>query len=103
MVFVNLAERYGANMTFAELAAALGGQEGNPAVRAVLQILRYQLGASRAHERVPGATAEERTFGSGAAFVAEETIEWVDLLVKRDVERPALRELKEQYSPGEGG
>lgn len=97
LVFVNLAEHYGGNLTFAELAGALAGQEGNPAVRALIQMLRFQLGASRSHERMPGASSGERDFGAGAAFATEEVIEWAHLLIKRDTERGALAELRAQY------
>lgn len=97
LVFVNLAEHYGGNMTFAELAGALAGQENNPAVQAILQMLRYQLGASRSHERIPGASSGERDFGAGGAFATEEVIEWTHLFIKRDTERGALAELRAQY------
>lgn len=99
MVFVNLAEHYGGTLTFAELAGALGGQEENPVVRAIVQLLRYQLGAARVHERVPAATAAERDFGAGGALATEEVIEWIYLLVKRDTDRPALAELRGQFAP----
>lgn len=97
VVFVNLAEHYGGNMTFAELAGALAGQEGNPAVRALVQMLRFQLGLSRSHERMPGASSGERDFGAGAAMATEEVIEWAHLLIKRDTERGALGELRAQF------
>ncbi len=98
MVFVNLADHYGPSMTFAELAGALAGQEGNPAVRALLQMLRFQLGLSRAHEVMPGASGAERDYGSGAAMATEQVIEWAHLLIKRDTERGALGELRAQFT-----
>lgn len=97
MVFVNLADHYGGNVTFAELAGALAGQEQNPAVRAMLQLLRFQLGASRTHEVTDLASAAQRDYGSGAASATEQVIEWAHLLMKRDTERPALAGLRAQY------
>lgn len=99
MVFVNLAEHYGGNLTFAELAGALAGQEGNPAVRAMMQILRFQLGCSRTHELLPNAGASVRDYGAGAAMLTEETIKWAHLLIKRESESKELGELKAQFAP----
>lgn len=97
LVFVNLAEHYGPNLTFAELAGALAGQEGNPAVRAIIQIMRYQLGMARTHEVTDGATGPQRDYGAGAASATEQVLEWVHLLIKRDSKRRALEALKVEY------
>jgi hypothetical protein len=98
IVFVNLAEHYGPSMTFAELAGALAGQENNPAVRAMLQMLRYQMGLARSHEVTDGATGSQRDYGAGAASATEDVIEWAHLLIKRDTERDALTGLRAQFA-----
>lgn len=94
MVFLNLAEHYGAGMTFSELAKALGGQEHNPVLRAVVQVLRYQLGAARAHELAPTATHSERDYGAGAARVTEDSLNWLHLLAKHEKNSSQLAELR---------
>jgi len=97
LIFINLSATYGAPMTFAELVAALAGQEQNPAVRALMQLMRHQLGASRTHEQLPAAAPGERDYGSGSAICAETLLSWSHLLVTRQTDAPQLGELKGEF------
>ncbi len=95
-LIINLAD-YGGTLTFTQLSAALAGRQNDPAVRAVFQVLRHQLGASRSHELVPGASGGERDYGAGAAGVTETSILWLHLLVQHRPEADALGELRTEF------
>ncbi len=94
IVFVNLAGEYGPPMTFSHLASALAGQSTNPSVRAVLQILRLQLGMAREHERDPN---QPRDYASGAAAAADTTMEMIYHLINRNFEHGLLAELRANF------
>ena len=93
---INLAD-YGAPLTFTQMSAALAGRGADPALRAVMQILRHQLGAARTHELVPGASAGERDYGAGAAGVTETSITWLHLLVQHRPGADQLAELRTHF------
>jgi len=94
IVFVNLAGEYGPPMTFSHLASALAGQSTNPTVRAVLQILRLQLGMAREHERDPN---QSRDYASGAAACADTAMEILYHLINRNFEHGLLNELRANF------
>lgn len=97
LIFTNLPDHYGPPMTFPELVAALAGQQGNPAVRALVQLMRHQMGAARQHELLPSTAPGERDYGSGGAVSAETLLTWTHLLVGRQVDAPQLGELRGQF------
>ena len=94
LVFVNLAQDYGPSLPFSQLAAALAGQEGNPAVRAVMQVLRLQLGLAREHERMP---AQSRDYAAGAAASADTSLEMLHHLMHRNFEHSILADLRQNF------
>lgn len=94
IVFINLAGEYGPPLTFSHLAGALAGQATNVAVRAVMQILRLQLGMAREHERDPN---QSRDYASGAAAATDTTMEMIYHMINRNFDHGLLAELKANF------
>lgn len=96
---INLNPLFGPPMTFADLAMALAGQEGNPAVRAMMQVLCFELQLARGHEEMPAVQPGERDYGAGAASSVNSGIRNLTLLVTRKFDAGELGALRQQFTP----
>lgn len=94
---INLNPIFGPPMAYAELAGALAGQEENPAVRAMMQVLCFELQLARGHEEMPAVQPGERDYGAGAASSVNSGIRNLTLLVTRKFEAGELGALRAQF------
>jgi len=88
-------------LSWPEMIRALDTKRQDPAVRAIMQLLDYELSCARSHEELADATLSQRSFGAGGAKLATKAITVIHLLATGQGKSEALKEWRDRFGAPE--